>query len=72
MENDKRNNAKKTWSLMTNNERRTIMGPYETELMAELDEREVAQQKKERRDRGYDYLGDGSYTRRSGAYNDNE
>lgn len=72
MELDKRNTAKNTRSLMTKNERRTIMGPYERKLMEELDAREIAQKKKERKEKGYDYLGDGNYTRRSGVYEDRE
>lgn len=72
MELDKRNTAKNSRSLMTKNERRTIMGPYERKLMEELDAQEVAQKKKERKEKGYDYLGEGSYTRRSGVYEDNQ
>lgn len=43
------------------------MGEYERKLMEQLDAQEIVINRKEKQSRGYDYLGDGAYTRRSGC-----
>lgn len=64
---NERNIAKNAKDFIGNQERRFTMGPYEIELMKELDAQEKLLEKNERASRGYEPLGDGSYTRRSGC-----
>ena len=69
----KRNSAKNTSDIMrTNSNGGKLMGTYEQQLMKELDELEVALNKRDRKSRGYCQTGDGSYVRRSGHYEETE